>query len=196
MATRDVEDRAYGTGVYSEQVARRRLRGEPRRSRSRERDRRSKELWHRPRSEGAGEHDADGQLPQWADSAIKYVGVVGAVLFYAFMITLALFAHRVIMRAKGTELMPVALFFAIPALYSRVYYTVVFGSFDGGMSNSILSLGLLQLVDRALSRESIPAPVVSASDATERSSQRGGQKAEYGTSRVRHEGSLARSAGR
>jgi len=93
-------------------------------------------------------------------SAIRYVGIVGLMLFTVLMIACATYAWRTINLCKGTPFFPMALFVGIPIIYKPIEYWFVFGGFDGDFPKVIFGLACVNLVSRTLAayREKQSAP--------------------------------------
>jgi hypothetical protein len=83
-------------------------------------------------------------------STIKIVGVVGLILYAVLFTSVAVYAHRLLVRARGTPLFEVALFLCIPNIYFPFVFIAVFGGFDPAFAITLLTVGLMQLFERAL----------------------------------------------
>jgi len=92
-------------------------------------------------------------------STIRYVGIVGFVLYYPLLCYMALAAWRLCRRAYGTTAFPLALFFGIPMIYEPFNYIFVFGGFDGSISQTLFWAGLLNMTSNYLHKIA-PAKVV------------------------------------
>lgn len=94
-------------------------------------------------------------------SAIRYVGVVGFILFMVLTIYAAQFSWKLINRAKGTPFFGIAIFVGLPLIYKPFEYVVIFGAFDSDLPFVIFQIGLLRLVGTSLEIWKPPvAPVV------------------------------------
>ena len=98
-------------------------------------------------------------------STVRYVGIVGFVLYYPLLCYMALAAWRLCRRAYGTSAFPLTLFFGIPMIYEPFNYIFVFGGFDGSISQSLFWAGLLNMTSNYLDKIA-PATVVSPSPAS------------------------------
>jgi hypothetical protein len=78
------------------------------------------------------------------------VGVVGLIVLLAAMLRLAVHAHRQIERCRGTEWLPVALFFGIPVIYYPFYFVLIFGTFQFAIAAFMLGLGMIRLLENNL----------------------------------------------
>jgi hypothetical protein len=81
-------------------------------------------------------------------TAVRYVGLVGLLLFYVLSITAAVYACRCVRKCKGTVLQPVTLFVAMQLVWFPVNYTLIFGAYNTDMPQLIFEVGLLRLVMR------------------------------------------------
>ncbi|MGD0060338.1 MAG: O-antigen ligase family protein [Verrucomicrobiia bacterium] len=79
-------------------------------------------------------------------TAIRNVGVVGLILFYALMIVAAVYSVKCIHRCRGTPLLPVAIFLAIQLVWSPIHFALVFGSYDLQVTEHLFMVGLLSVV--------------------------------------------------
>ncbi|MDQ6911313.1 MAG: O-antigen ligase family protein [Verrucomicrobiota bacterium] len=83
-------------------------------------------------------------------SAIRYVGVVGLLLYYALMITTAIYAYRLIRRATRSDFYPMALFYGLGLIWEPLNYTLIFGAYDSGLPDAIFAVGILKLLHNSL----------------------------------------------
>lgn len=92
-------------------------------------------------------------------SAIKYVGVVGLVLYYPMMCYMAWLAWWICKRARGTRAFTLALFVGIPIIYEPFNFVFIFGGIDGNYSQLLFWAGLLKMLENYLHTiEASPAP--------------------------------------
>jgi energy-coupling factor transporter ATP-binding protein EcfA2 len=80
--------------------------------------------------------------------SIRMTGYVGLLILLLAMIRLAVHAHRQIMRCKGTEWAPVALFFGIPLIAQPFFFTFVFGEYDKGVAATLMGMAMVRLIER------------------------------------------------
>jgi hypothetical protein len=78
---------------------------------------------------------------------VRTVGYVGLLIFLMAMIRLAVHAHRQIVRCRGTEWYPLALFFCLPAIASPIFFVFVFGEFGPAAASLFGSYGLVRLME-------------------------------------------------
>lgn len=98
--------------------------------------------------------------------SIRMVGYIGLLIFVVAMIRLGVHAHRQIMRCRGTEWYPVALFFGIPVITHPIFFIFVFGEYHMGVATWMLGMGMIRLMERNIplpayvpARLRIPQPV-------------------------------------
>ena len=85
--------------------------------------------------------------------AIHMVGYVGLAILLMAMIRVAIHAHRQIIRCKGTEWAPVALFFGIPLISSPIFFVLIIGQYHVAISSLFMGIAMLRLMER-----NIPLP--------------------------------------
>jgi hypothetical protein len=85
-------------------------------------------------------------------TSIRYAGVVGMLLFYAFMIAAAVYSAKCVRLCRGTSLEPAAIYVALPLLWTPVEFTFIFGSYDLQLPDHILAVALLLLILRMLTK--------------------------------------------
>ena len=88
---------------------------------------------------------------------IRTCGYAGLLVLLIGMIRVAIHAHRQIIRCRGTEWHPVALFICIPFIWLPFCWTFIFGSFTGGASGLLMGSALVRLLQKNLP---LPAYVV------------------------------------
>lgn len=81
---------------------------------------------------------------------VRAVGYVGLAILLLAMIRIAVHAHRQIMRCRGTEWYPVALFVGVPAIIQPVFFVFVFGEFGKDVALLFLSYGMVSLLEKNL----------------------------------------------
>jgi hypothetical protein len=82
-------------------------------------------------------------------SAIRYVGVVGLILYLSLLIATAVYGWKIIRRSQRTDYFPLALIVGIPAIYEPWNYVFIFGGFDSGFPNTLFLCGMLKLLSNA-----------------------------------------------
>jgi len=83
-------------------------------------------------------------------SAIRYVGVVGLVLYIVLMVAIARYSWKLVWRAWGTPYQPLAIFAGVAYVIFPIYYIFIFGGYNGDFPNSIYGIGLLKLIAHSL----------------------------------------------
>ena len=83
-------------------------------------------------------------------SAVRFVGVVGLILYYTLLIYTAVYSWRVIRAAKGTDFFPLALFIGLRAIWEPFNYTLIFGAFDSGLPEALFTIGMLKMIHNSL----------------------------------------------
>jgi hypothetical protein len=84
-------------------------------------------------------------------SAIRFVGIVGLILYYALLLYSAVFAWRLIRACEGSEFYALVLFAGLALIWEPLNYTFVFGGYDSGLPNTIFAVGMLKLVQNSFS---------------------------------------------
>lgn len=97
-------------------------------------------------------------------SSIRYVGIVGLIIFVALLVLVLMRAFRLIHRAAGTPYYALALFIGIPAIYHPLSFLFIFGAFEGDLPHAIITIGMQKMLENSLdayeaSRKEAPAPV-------------------------------------
>lgn len=81
---------------------------------------------------------------------IRTTGYVGLTVLLVAMIRIAVHAHRQIIRCRGTEWFPVALFLGIPLVIMPLFWTFVFGTFDGGAAGVMMGGAICRMMQKNL----------------------------------------------
>jgi hypothetical protein len=90
-------------------------------------------------------------------STIKYVGIVGLVIYFPLICYMAVLAWRICQKARDTKAFFLALFVGIPIIYEPFNFVFIFGGFDGSLSQSLYWAGLLNLTNSYVARVASPA---------------------------------------
>lgn len=80
--------------------------------------------------------------------SIRAVGYVGLAVLVMAMIRLAVHAHRQIIRCKGSEWFPVALFFCVPLLVQPIFFVFIFGEFHTGVASTMMGIAMVRLLEK------------------------------------------------
>jgi hypothetical protein len=83
-------------------------------------------------------------------STIRVIGYIGLIFFLLAQIRLSVHAHRQIIRCRGTEWLPLALFVGIPMVWGPLFFTLIFGDFKTSASAFLVSLGMCRLLENNL----------------------------------------------
>lgn len=86
-------------------------------------------------------------------SSIRVVGYIGLIFFLLAQIRLAVHAHRQILRCRGTEWLPLALFTGIPLVLAPLFFVFIFGDFKTNAAGFLLAAGMIRLLEN-----NIPLP--------------------------------------
>jgi hypothetical protein len=82
--------------------------------------------------------------------SVRVVGYVGLAILLLAMTRIAVHAHRLILRCRGTEWYPIALFFGIPVIVLPIFFVLIFGDFGKDVSTTFLAYGMLRLLEKTL----------------------------------------------
>jgi hypothetical protein len=83
-------------------------------------------------------------------TTIRTIGYVGLIFFLIAQIRLAVHAHRQIIRCRGTEWLPLALFLGIPIIFTPFTFVFIFGDFKNNSAMFLLSYGMIRLLENNL----------------------------------------------
>jgi hypothetical protein len=83
-------------------------------------------------------------------SAIRFVGAVGLLLYYALLIYSAVYGWCLIRASKGSDFYPLALFISLVVIWEPLNYTFVFGAYDSALPNTIFAVAMLKLIHNSL----------------------------------------------
>ena len=89
-----------------------------------------------------------GDLHSGPLTAMRFTGIIGLVLFTGLSISVAVGFYRLCRRLEGTELWPVAAFFAIPSIWFPIKYIFLFGAYGVDFPMVVISLGIMKLIQR------------------------------------------------
>jgi hypothetical protein len=91
-------------------------------------------------------------------STIKFIGVVGLLLYYPLMCYMAVLAWKLCRKAYGTKAFTLALFIGIPIIYEPFNFVVIFGGLDSNYPRLLFWAGLLNMLSKYIDGLSAPAP--------------------------------------
>lgn len=81
---------------------------------------------------------------------IRIVGYVGLAVLILAMVRIAVHGHRQILRCRGTEWYPIALYIGIPTITLPIFFVFIFGDFGRDVSAVFLSYGMISLLEKNL----------------------------------------------
>ena len=81
---------------------------------------------------------------------IRAVGYVGLAILILAMIRLAVHAHRQILRCRGTEWFPVALYYGIPTIVLPPFFVFIMGTFGNATASVFFSYAVISLLEKNL----------------------------------------------
>ena len=93
---------------------------------------------------------------------IRTVGYVGLAILMLAMIRVAVHGHREVLRCRGTEWYPLALFMVIPSIALPFVFSFVFGEFKTASTHVFFAYGMISLMKRNLPLPAYVKPVRNA----------------------------------
>jgi len=81
---------------------------------------------------------------------VRTTGYVGLVVLWLSMIMVAIHGHILIRRSWGTEWQASVLFICLPLIVYPFFWAFVFGTFDKGVSSTLLGAAIIRLMERNL----------------------------------------------
>lgn len=84
---------------------------------------------------------------------IRTVGYLGLLVLLLAQIRVAVYAHRQIMRCRGTEWGPFSLYVGIPMISAPIFFVFVFGEYHTSVAMLVTSAAYIRLMER-----NIPLP--------------------------------------
>ncbi|HWL51492.1 MAG TPA: hypothetical protein VNQ90_03600 [Chthoniobacteraceae bacterium] len=85
-------------------------------------------------------------------STIRYVGYIGLALYLLLILLIARKAHRLLRRTFRTPFFPLAVFSGVGPITFPFFFTFVFGFYYTSLAESILSLGILKMLEASFHR--------------------------------------------
>ena len=83
-------------------------------------------------------------------STIRVIGYIGLLFFLFAEIRLAVHAHRQILRCRGSEWFPLALYIGIPVICAPIVFVFIFGDFKHSGLLFLISCGMVRLLENNL----------------------------------------------
>jgi hypothetical protein len=93
---------------------------------------------------------ANGDYHSGPVSAVRTIGYVGLAIMALAQLRLLVHAHRQIQRARHTEWFAVTLFFAIPVVWTPVFFWLVFGGFGKDAPLILMQAAMLRMLQNNL----------------------------------------------
>ena len=81
---------------------------------------------------------------------IRTIGYIGLIVLLLAQIRLAVHAHRQILRCRGSEWFPLALFIGITLIWTPFFFVFVVGSFTQATASLLLGYGMIRLLENNL----------------------------------------------
>ena len=81
---------------------------------------------------------------------VRVSGYVGLVILLYALILVAVHAHRMIIRSRGTEWFGVVLFMVLHMVWHPIFFTFVFGAFGDDVPSLFINIGVLRLIENNL----------------------------------------------
>jgi hypothetical protein len=78
-------------------------------------------------------------------STIKYIGVVGLLVYTMLLFYMAYAAWKLCQKAGGTDALPLAIFVSIPIIYEPFNFLIIFGALENSYPQTLFWAGLLNL---------------------------------------------------
>jgi hypothetical protein len=83
-------------------------------------------------------------------SSIRMVGYVGLLILLLAQIRLAVYAHRQIKRARGSNWLPLTIFIGIPIIYTPFYFTFIFGDYGTAIASFLVGAAMIRVLENNL----------------------------------------------
>lgn len=84
-------------------------------------------------------------------TTVRFVGVVGLLLFLPLIFMTSQLSFRMIRETKKTPYQFCMLFIGIPQIFNPVFYIFVFGDYRSELVNQLYTIGLLKMISSSLS---------------------------------------------
>ena len=93
---------------------------------------------------------ANGDYHSGPVQTIRTIGYAGLFVLLLFQVRLAVHAHRQIIRSRGTEWFPVALFIGIPLIWGPVFFVFINGTFTASSATLLIGTAMVRLLENNL----------------------------------------------
>jgi hypothetical protein len=87
---------------------------------------------------------------------VRVTGYVGLIVLLFAMIVVAVRAHRLILRYRGTEWFGTILFMTLHMVWHPIFFVFVFGAFKEDMPALLMNMGILRLLEKNLPKPFAP----------------------------------------
>lgn len=102
-----------------------------------------------------------GTLHSGPLSTIKFIGVVGFILYFSLLVYMAVLGWRLCHRAHGTKAFSLALFVGIPIIYEPIHFVAIFGALELSYVKTLFYAGLMNMADNYLKTSTRDNPFAS-----------------------------------
>jgi hypothetical protein len=93
---------------------------------------------------------ASGSYHSGPVSTIRATGYLGLIILVLAQIRLGVHAHRQILRARGTEWFPLALFIGIPRIWAPFFFVFVFGDYGPALAELLMGIAMIRILENNL----------------------------------------------
>ena len=83
-------------------------------------------------------------------STIRFVGIVGLLLYYTLIIIMAVSSVRLVNRARGSPYFYLAVYLSVPSIYGIFSFTFIYGAFDGALQSALFFCAMLRCTSESL----------------------------------------------
>ena len=91
-----------------------------------------------------------GTLHSGPLSTVKFIGVVGFILYLSLLVYMAVSGWRLCRRAYGTKAFSLALFVGIPIIYEPIHFVAIFGALELSYVKTLFYAGLMNMAENYL----------------------------------------------
>ena len=92
----------------------------------------------------------NGDLHSGPVSSIRFVGVIGLLIFLILMIHLATYAYRVLQECLGTPFQFYAFFITIPILLWPFSFIFIFGDYKSDIGVALITSGIIKMIQNSV----------------------------------------------
>jgi hypothetical protein len=93
---------------------------------------------------------ASGDYHSGPVQTIRTIGYAGLFAMLLFQIRLGVHAHRLIIRCRGTEWFPLALFIGIPLIWNPIFFLFIFGDFKSQAAILLVGAAMIRMLQNNL----------------------------------------------